>query len=1054
MRSIQHVLLVAVATSGCFGSGEDPGDVDDRVEAASARRSFIVISKAETLPPGLEKKLAANGGTVKRVLPELGAVLVEASPATFASRARKLTEVRSIMPSVRRQYLESARCDPLPQSPNAAALNAPVFAVTAPRADGPVPPPCAPPGEPTDTYYKLQWGLEAVGARRAWEQGVCGRGVRVAVLDTGVAYDPFELPHTFPPVRSAFHPELRDNLNIELSTSMVVEPMAEPFYVPVYPAPCQNAFHGTHVMGIIGADRDHGGTVGVAPGVELVAVKVLDSRGRGSEWQILEGIWYAAKIHADVANLSLGAVYPRTGFCDAEGCFGADDVSELINLYRRAVNFAAKQGMTIVASAGNDAIDFDSPKENLFDFPGSLPQVITVSATAPSDYASDPEAAKLDEPAIYTNFGGTFVDFAAPGGDFSRFDPNARGSCFVPGFGFVFRPCWRLDGVVSTLWPEAEWEIGTSMAAPHVSGLAALVISKARSEGRKLTTAQVERELRASALDLGKRGNDDFYGTGLAHWGACAPACPADRQCGKAFDGCGNLVDCGGCGDGAECHQGQCCPSAESLCAAQDLECGGTFDPVCQRAVACGSCAGGAVCAPDGSGGTTCCASTACEDQGRTCGSALDTTCGIFGLFVDCGTCPGGELCTGGGSCCEPTVCEQTGLTCGSAFDFTCGAWVDCGTCGDAQTCIDGSCCAATVCQDEGRCGFTYDERCGTWVDCGGCGDGQLCDNFVDGTCCTPTACQDQGRTCGPVFDCGIHLVTCGACECDETCDASGSCCQPLTCEALERACGSVEDGCGGAIWCGGCADGEACTAAGECCRPRTCEEAGLTCGWADDGCGGSIYCDRCADGVCVAKPGQTGECCRPRTCEETGVTCGEADDGCGGSIYCDRCAEGVCVAKPGQTGECCLPSTCEQLGVSCGWAFDGCSEWIYCDQCSAGEVCTGFACCAPTATCESEGRSCGELVDDCGVSRDCGACADDETCTDGVCMPPPPPALTCPCNDKARISYCPADGRCPVPAEQDRICALACATHGGARSPVCDSADRCAGPDPFPPPP
>jgi lantibiotic leader peptide-processing serine protease len=140
--------------------------------------------------------------------------------------------------------------------------------------------------------------------------------------------------------------------------------------------------------------------------------------------------------------------------------------------------------------------------------------VLAVSALGPKGWALG--STDVDRPASYTNFGQSAVSFGAPGGDFAL--PGNQ-VCSKPRFpsGNVVQFCWALDMVMApcrgTAVPpsfSACWAAGTSMAAPHVAGVAALIVGKYGP----MKPAQLEALLRSSADDLGKPGNDDYYGKG------------------------------------------------------------------------------------------------------------------------------------------------------------------------------------------------------------------------------------------------------------------------------------------------------------------------------------------------------------------------------------------------------------------------------------------------------------------------------------------------------------------------------------------------------------
>src|SRR5688572_22285884 len=288
--------------------------------------------------------------------------------------------------------------------------------------------------EPNDIpgYAIQRWHYEQIQLPSAWDL-TTGSAIPVAVVDTGVAQ----------------HPELASKL---IDGRDFIRDPTNPDGDGIDANPADpgcgisggSIFHGTHVAGTIGARSNDGtGVAGVSWGARIMPIRALDGcAGTGSSFDIIQGIRYAAGLSNDsgtlpsqparVINMSFGA----PGTCDAT-------VVELFETVRA-------RGAVIVAAAGNE-------NSSAQQTPASCPNVIGVAALGP-----------LRTKAPYSNFGST-VDLSAPGGDMTR-DVNGDG---------------QPDGVYSThavgggavITPTFELLQGTSMAAPHVSGVIALMLS-------------------------------------------------------------------------------------------------------------------------------------------------------------------------------------------------------------------------------------------------------------------------------------------------------------------------------------------------------------------------------------------------------------------------------------------------------------------------------------------------------------------------------------------------------------------------------------------------
>jgi subtilisin family serine protease len=345
-----------------------------------------------------------------------------------------------------------------------------------------------------DRYFNtIQWAPQAVKAPQAWAAGYTGKGVRVAVIDGGIF---------------GAHPDLAANVDVLAATSFVAPDPAASSSVNA----CRTAWncdtgtlwHGTHVAGIVAAVDNTIGVVGIAPQATIVPVKALHS-GSGSFGAVIQAIVYAATGgRADIINMSLGAVFERGG---REG-------AALTSALNRAVNFAGRQGVLVISSAGNDGLDVDQTG-SLIVTPAQSGNGLAVSSTGPLGFAYG--ATNFSRFSSYSNWGTSLVTVAGPGGDFA-YEGNEL--CTLPTTTLpVTIPCWAFDMVLSTSRGSAAsaggytWTAGTSMSAPAVSAVAALI----KQRYPKISVGELKNRLAQSADDLGKPGVDPYYGRGFVN---------------------------------------------------------------------------------------------------------------------------------------------------------------------------------------------------------------------------------------------------------------------------------------------------------------------------------------------------------------------------------------------------------------------------------------------------------------------------------------------------------------------------------------------------------
>jgi lantibiotic leader peptide-processing serine protease len=341
-----------------------------------------------------------------------------------------------------------------------------------------------------ETFFAAQWAPRSIHAEEAWDAGARGTGARVAVLDGGLNNN---------------HIDLNNSVDEARSTSFV------PGFDFNQDAPCGAPVcfsHATHVAGIVAAEDDDVGTIGIAPGATIIGVKVLHA-GSGSFGAVISGIVYAATpvgetdggAGAHIINMSLGVSLPSER--DIK-------VRALRALLDQATTFAHDQGALVVVAAGNGdkhgrGIDHDLGRWTTV--PAASAHVVTVSALGPVGFALG--ATNFARLSSFSNFGSTFIDLSGPGGDFVL---PGEALCTV---GVVANfPCWAFDMVVSPAGLPGNinyfWAAGTSMSSPAVAGVAALVVgTKGPMDPDDLFAHLVN-----TADDLGAPGIDPVHGNG------------------------------------------------------------------------------------------------------------------------------------------------------------------------------------------------------------------------------------------------------------------------------------------------------------------------------------------------------------------------------------------------------------------------------------------------------------------------------------------------------------------------------------------------------------
>ncbi|MGW7251407.1 MULTISPECIES: S8 family serine peptidase [Streptomyces] len=443
MRALAVPLGLALTASLGFLPNAATAASQDSAPAAAASADGPLLSYVVNTTPGhatvgkVEKAIAKAGGKVIIAHEQIGVIVVHSANPQFAASLRTVPGVQSAGATRTAPLKAQGTTDvgkpqkiDLPKSQLMAAGKAA-------KANG---------EEPLEP---LQWDLPAIKADKAAKVNPGSKKVTVAIIDTGV---------------DDTHPDLKPNFSAKQSANCVggVADTSKGAWRPWNP---DEDYHGTHVAGTIAAARNGAGVAGVAPGVKISALKVSEPEtSLFYAESVVCAFVFAADHGVEVTNNSY-YVDPWMFNCKDDA-----DQAAIIDAVGRAASYAQRKGAINIAAAGNSNLDLAAPQlpdasspndstpvertinpKTCWDVPTQLPGTVTVAATGVNKLRS-----------YYSNYGLGQIDVAAPGGD-SKQVPELPAK----------------NGNILSTMPGGDWAYlaGTSMATPHVAGVAALLKS-------------------------------------------------------------------------------------------------------------------------------------------------------------------------------------------------------------------------------------------------------------------------------------------------------------------------------------------------------------------------------------------------------------------------------------------------------------------------------------------------------------------------------------------------------------------------------------------------
>ncbi|MET3322688.1 UNVERIFIED_ORG: subtilisin family serine protease [Peribacillus simplex] len=473
-KKILHTVLSIAVGAGIMSVGGVPTQAKSQNQGMN---DTYAIAFKSGLPENYQEVIRKAGGKVTKVLPEVGGIEAQSDEPSFLKNLKGNSSI------------EAANRE-IPLTLDKTAVNPYNYESSIISQQN------------SESYWDSQWDIQRVtndgksydletGGYKNKDGSITHKAV-VGVIDTGI---------------DESHPDLKNN--IIGGRNLVPAGMDESETGDPTDIKDRNG-HGTHVAGIIGAN---GKVSGVGPDLGIRSYRVLYSeQALGLPAWIIDGIIAATNDKVDVINMSL-RFYNNTKMTIEGESYKS--VAETL-LWKRAIQYAVKNGVTVVAGSGNESLNLDDKKEvneflnKMYEpygmsvkgpatvVPAQMPGVINVSASTKWS---------TQQLAFYSNYGNSAIDVAAPGGDYGpKYAETNDPAAADP------------SNLILSTWPtylgtSYNFNAGTSMATPQVAGIAG-VIKAAHPEYKP---AQVTARIKQTALDYGKNGQDALFGSGEAN---------------------------------------------------------------------------------------------------------------------------------------------------------------------------------------------------------------------------------------------------------------------------------------------------------------------------------------------------------------------------------------------------------------------------------------------------------------------------------------------------------------------------------------------------------